>query len=55
MPPNIGPKHDGHAVTVSADPQYSQRADIALGAGAPHAGQFSDETIRAVGDREEGT
>jgi hypothetical protein len=46
MPANIGPKHAGHAMAVSAEPQYSQRAESAVGAGAPQEGQFSDETIR---------
>jgi hypothetical protein len=45
MPANIGPKHDGHAVDVNAEAQYSHRAADALGAGAPHAGQLSDETM----------
>ena len=42
MPANMTPKHDGHETVVSAEPQYSQRAGSALGAGAPHEGQLSE-------------
>jgi hypothetical protein len=45
MPTNIAPKHEGHDVVVSVDPQYSQRAAVGPAAGAPHVGQFSEAGI----------
>jgi hypothetical protein len=47
MPANIAPKHDGHAVVVNVDPQYSQRDADGPAAGAPHVGQFSEAGMAA--------
>jgi hypothetical protein len=42
MPTNIAPKHDGHDVVVSVEPQYSQRDASGPAAGAPQVGQLSE-------------
>jgi hypothetical protein len=50
MPANITPKHDGHPMAVSVEPQYSHRVASGLGAAAPQVGQFSEAGMERLNE-----